>query len=95
MICALTITAAVAVPSIVSAQDDFYSFPADILILWEQPDVNSDFRVFEDAYDRLLIVRDYQNGFGYCYIPELSEYGWVDMDDVDPEYEIPYEFQDF
>ena len=80
MICALTITAAAAIPAMVSARDnqDVYVSDSSVLILREQADENSDVVLYAEGSGYELHVQDFLNGFGYCYSPDFGVNGWVD-----------------
>ncbi len=92
MICALTVSAAMAaVPAVVSARDDqsVYTCDSYTLILREQASYDAPITLWvEDAYGYELHVEYYLNGFGYCYVPALDANGWVDLEDAYYEEEL-------
>ena len=84
-ICALTLTAAVAaMPAMVSARDnkDVYISDSYALVLYDQADYGSDVTFYADGSGYELHVQDFQNGFGYCYVPYFDVNGWVDLSDT-------------
>ena len=85
MLCALTLTTAVAaVPAMVSARDnqDVYISDSSTLILRDQADEDANIILCEDGQGYELHVQDYLNGYGYCYVPAFGVNGWVDLSDA-------------
>ena len=84
LICALTLTAAIAaVPAMVSARDnkDVYVSDTGALMVYEQADANSDLVFYANGYGYEIHVQDYLNGFGYAYVPYFGVTGWVNLSD--------------
>ena len=84
-VCALTLTAAVAVmPAMVSARDnqDVYVSDSNALILREQADEDSPIVFWAEGTGYELHIQDYLNGFGYAYCPYFDVNGWVDLSDT-------------
>ena len=92
MMCALTLTAAVAgTASFVSARDnkDVYVADSYALILREEASYDADITFYAEGSGYELHVQDYLNGFGYAYVPYFGVNGWVDLSDA--YYDGPYD----
>ena len=92
MICALTLTAAVAVmPAVASAKDnqDVYINDSYTLILRAEPSWDAEITLYAEGSGYELHAQDYLNGFAYCYVPFFGVNGWVDLDDT--YYDGPYD----
>ena len=90
-LCALTLAVVCMTSSLAFTQSasasghdiqDMYISDYNEIILRDQPSYNSPVTFFAEGSRYELHVMEYQNGFGYCYVPYFNVNGWIDLSDA-------------